>query len=85
MQEQSIAFIDKLEKAGVNCIDDSEDSIIDRRFEGMTFVLTGTLSKYKRSEAGKIIENYGGIIEFSDEKIVLGVLDGCMKIERKRS
>ena len=60
MQEQSIAFIDKLEKAGVNCIDDSEDSIIDRRFEGMTFVLTGTLSKYKRSEAGKIIENYGG-------------------------
>ena len=55
MQEQSIAFIDKLENAGVNCIDDSENSIIDRRFEGMTFVLTGTLSKYKRSEAGKII------------------------------
>ena len=30
-----------------------------------------------------IIENYGGIVEFSDEKIVLGVLDGCMKIEGK--
>ena len=31
-----------------------------------------------------IIENYGGIIEFSDEKIVLGVLNGFMKIEGKR-
>ena len=31
-----------------------------------------------------IIENYGGIIEFSDEKIVLGVLNGFMKIEGKK-
>ena len=76
MQEQSIAFIDKLEKAGVNCIDDSEDSIIDRRFEGMTFVLTGTLSKYKRSEAGKIIENYGGKTSSSVSKKTTYVLAG---------
>ena len=31
-----------------------------------------------------IIENDGGIIEISDEKIVLGVLNGFMKIEGKR-
>ena len=31
-----------------------------------------------------IIENYGGIIEVSDEKIVLGVLNGFMKIEGKK-
>ena len=76
MQEQSIAFIDKLENAGVTCIDDSENSIIDRRFEGMTFVLTGTLSKYKRSEAGKIIENYGGKTSSSVSKKTTYVLAG---------
>ena len=51
--------------------------IIDRRFEGMTFVLTGTLSKYKRSEAGKIIEkNYGGKTSSSVSKKTTYVLAG---------
>lgn len=59
-QEQNKAFIKRLEDAGVNCVDDSENSIKDNRFEGKTFVLTGTLEHYKRSEAGAIIESYGG-------------------------
>lgn len=32
----------------------------DQRFAGMTFVLTGTLTKYTRDEAGAIIERLGG-------------------------
>ena len=32
----------------------------DNRFEGQTFVLTGSLSKYSRTEASDIIEKYGG-------------------------
>lgn len=34
--------------------------IEDKRFEGMTFVLTGTLEKYGRREAQEIIEKFGG-------------------------
>ncbi len=34
--------------------------IEDKRFEGMTFVLTGTLTKYGRREAQEIIEKFGG-------------------------
>ena len=33
---------------------------VDDRFSGMTFVLTGTLTKYSRKEASDIIERFGG-------------------------
>ena len=32
----------------------------DERFSKMTFVLTGSLSKYTRDEASNIIEKFGG-------------------------
>lgn len=76
-QNQTKEFIEKLEKAGVNCIDDSEDNAADNRFEGMTFVLTGTLEKYKRSEAGEIIESYGGKTSSSVSKKTTYVLAGA--------
>ena len=40
----------------------------DLRFEGKTFVLTGTLSKYTRSEASAIIEGFGGKVSSSVSK-----------------
>ncbi len=75
-ETQTIEFIKKLENAGVNCIDESENDIVDKRFEGLTFVLTGTLEKYKRNEAGAIIENYGGKTSSSVSKKTSYVLAG---------
>ncbi len=58
-QEQTIDLIEKLKKAGVNTISLQEENT-DNRFEGKTFVLTGSLEKYTRKEAEDIIEKFGG-------------------------
>lgn len=86
-QPQNIEFIERLKTAGVNCVDDS-NVITDTRFEGKTFVLTGTLSKYKRSEAGKIIEGFGGKTSSSVSKktsYVLAGSDAGSKLEKAHS
>ena len=57
-QPQSIEMIEKLRKAGVNF--ESLKSVTDTRFAGMTFVLTGALSKFTREEATEQIEAFGG-------------------------
>ncbi len=58
-QEQTKDLIEKLKKAGVN-IQAKEEENSDNRFEGKTFVLTGTLEKYTRGEASNLIEKFGG-------------------------
>ena len=57
-QEQSIHMIERLRQAGVNF--ESKRVIADARFAGMTFVLTGALSKFTRDEATEKIELFGG-------------------------
>lgn len=57
-QAQSVEMIEKLRKAGVNF--ESLKSVTDTRFAGMTFVLTGALSKFTREEATEQIEAFGG-------------------------
>ena len=57
-QEQSVHLIERLRQAGVNF--DSTRQITDARFSGMTFVLTGALSKFTREEATEKIELFGG-------------------------
>ncbi len=57
-QEQSVQMIEKLRSAGVNF--ESLREITDSRFAGMTFVLTGALSKFTREEATEQIELFGG-------------------------
>lgn len=49
---------------------------IDNRFEGLTFVLTGTLPTLKRSEAKELIEKYGGKASGSVSKKTDYVLAG---------
>jgi DNA ligase (NAD+) len=55
---QSRHLIDRLREAGVNMTAAEQGN--DRRFEGMTFVLTGALEKFTRDEASEMIEARGG-------------------------
>ena len=57
-QEQSRHMVERLRQAGVNF--ESKRTITDSRFAGMTFVLTGALSKFTRDEATEKIELFGG-------------------------
>lgn len=58
-QEQTQDLIRKLKAGGVNT-EAKEEENIDNRFEGKTFVLTGTLENYTRGEASNLIEKFGG-------------------------
>ena len=71
---QSQHQIELLRKAGVSF--ESTDAVKDTRFAGMTFVLTGELSGYKRDEAAAIIESYGGKASSSVSKKTSYVLAG---------
>ena len=57
-QPQSLHMIQRLRNAGVNF--ESRHVIQDDRFAGLTFVLTGALSKFTREEATEKIELFGG-------------------------
>ena len=57
-QPQSRHMIEKLRSVGVNF--ESKRAVTDNRFAGMTFVLTGALSKFTREEATEKIELFGG-------------------------
>ncbi len=55
---ESRELIEKLKALGVNMV--AEETVKENRFDGKIFVLTGTLTAFKRSEASKIIESLGG-------------------------
>ena len=74
-EDQTIDLINKLKDAGVN-MESLEEESDDNRFEGMTFVLTGTLTKYSRNEASDIIERMGGKTSGSVSKKTTYVLAG---------
>ena len=57
-QPQSVQMIEMLRNAGVNF--ESKRQITDTRFAGLTFVLTGALTKFTRDEATEKIELFGG-------------------------
>ena len=57
-QPQSQHVVQRLREAGVNF--ESKRTVTDTRFAGMTFVLTGALSKFTREEATEKIELFGG-------------------------
>lgn len=75
MQEQTKDLIKKLKNAGVNmnCLEEESD---DKRFEGKTFVLTGSLELFTRKEAEDIIEKLGGKTSSSVSKKTDYVLAG---------
>ena len=58
--EKNISIIDKLKSFGVNMDYLGQKVIHDENFSGKTFVITGTMEKYKREELKEIVENKGG-------------------------
>ena len=65
-QPQARHMVERLRLAGVNF--ESKRVMTDTRFAGMTFVLTGALSKFTREEATEKIELYGGKVSGSVSK-----------------
>ena len=74
-QPQTLDLIEKLKQAGVN-MEVIKKKSSDNRFDGKTFVLTGSLENYTRDEATKIIENLGGKTSSSVSKKTDYVLAG---------
>lgn len=81
-------LISKLKSSGLNFeVDKSTQTLIKDQFKGKSFVLTGTLSKYTRSEAGELIEKYGGRTSSSVSKktdFVLAGEDAGSKLEKAK-
>lgn len=75
-EPQNLDFIEKLRSAGVNFEEIVEEND-DLRFKNMTFVLTGTLESFTRSEASEIIEKFGGKASSSVSKKTTYVLAGA--------
>ena len=72
--DETHAMIERLKSAGVNM--KSLKELKDSRFAGKTFVLTGTLPSYSRSEAAAVIESFGGKTSSSVSKKTDYVLAG---------
>lgn len=71
---QSKHLLNCLEQAGVNF--ESKREIIDKRFEGKIFVLTGALTQFTREEASEKIELFGGKVSGSVSKKTSFVIAG---------
>ena len=74
--ENNIEEINGLLRAGVVIGKENSENSIGGSFYGEKVVLTGTLSSYTRSEAGKLIEERGGEVMSSVSKAVTLVIAG---------
>ena len=70
----NLKLIEDLKKLGLNF--EYKDDSSDDTLSGMTFVLTGTLEKYKREELTKILEDKGAKVTSSVTKKTTGVIVG---------
>ena len=71
---QSIHLIDTLREAGVNL--ESHEEPVGDQLAGKIFVLTGTLERFTRDEAGAMIEAQGGKVSGSVSKKTSYVVAG---------
>ena len=72
--EQAADLLERLKNAGLNM--ESRRMLVDSRFAGMTFVLTGALTRFTREEAGEMIEQRGGKAASSVSKKTTYVVAG---------
>ena len=74
--EDNLKEIDKLIESGVKIEEKSKKIIKNANFEGKTFVLTGTLEGFTRTQAQELIEERGGKTSSSVSKNTDFVLAG---------
>ena len=67
-KSQTKYILDRLQEAGVNMKSKASNKSIDNTFEGLTFVLTGTLPTMTREEAAELIKAHGGHVADSVSK-----------------
>ncbi len=60
--EQNIAMLQQLETLGLQLKNTKKEVVASGGLAGQTFLFTGTLAKYKRSEVEAMAESQGGII-----------------------
>lgn len=63
-----LELINRFREYGLNLVYTSSNTGGDKRFEGKTFVLTGTLPTMKRRDAQALIEKFGGKVSGSVSK-----------------
>lgn len=74
--EENIILLNKLKEANVNMAEEKTEKTSDK-FQGLTFVLTGTLETMGRSEASEIIQSLGGKASGSVSKKTSYVIAGA--------
>ncbi len=67
-QNANLAMIERLRRAGVLMTAPKRAKAANGKLAGKTFVLTGTLPKLSRDEAGELIQNAGGKVAGSVSK-----------------
>ena len=75
-EERNTALVEKLRNLGVNMKSERKAIEINENFLSKTFVLTGTLTDFKRDRAKEIIEGFGGKVTGSVSKKTDYVLAG---------
>ncbi|MCF8009942.1 MAG: NAD-dependent DNA ligase LigA [Clostridiales bacterium] len=65
-QDQNLTLIEKLKSAGINMHAQNENT--REKLQGLTFILTGTLENFTRTEAREKIESLGGKVSSSVSK-----------------
>lgn len=86
--EENRALIQELKDLGVNMEYRGEKNIEAESFSGKTFVLTGTLSAFKRDEAKAFIERLGGKVTSSVSKntdVVIAGAEAGSKLSRAQA
>ena len=72
--ESNTAIVSNCIKRGVEFMQRSNS--LDKRFDNLSFVFTGTLKKLKRDDAKKIVESYGGRVSSSVSKKISYLVAG---------
>lgn len=75
--KSNLQMVEKLRKAGLQFEIEKSAAAASNKLEGLTFVVTGTLEKYRREEVEELIESLGGKAASSVSKKTNYVLAGA--------